>query len=366
MATSGSGPATTLAPVSRRLSTLFVALVPAVLLLVLASSATVPLVAMGPGPTYDTFGQTRAEVDGEVEDVPVIEVTGRDADETSGALKMTTVAVRDRLTLVDAMGFWLDRAQVVVPRDQVFPPDRSADEVRESNTAAMVGSENSAEAAAYRHLGIPMHPRVEDVDPEGAADGVLEAGDILTSIGGEPVSDSTAVVDRVGEHGPGDEIRIGFTREGVEETATTTLLSAGPDGDPEQGRLGILVGDTPADGTDVEITIDPAVGGPSAGLVLALAIVDKLSPGEVTGGATVAGSGTIRPDGTVGPIGGIPHKIRAAAEEGVDEFLVPAANCAEAVQDPPGGIRLLEVATLQDAIDALDEATTDGAPPTCG
>lgn len=351
---------------SRRLSTLLVALVPAVLLLVLATSATVPLVSMGPGPTYDTFGETQVEVDGRSEFVPVIQVSGREADETTGTLKMTTVAVRDQLTLVDAMRFWLDREQVVVPRDQVFPPSRSEEEVRESNSAAMVGSENSAEAAAYRHLGIPMQPRVEEVDPEGAAAGLLAAGDVLTSVSGAGVADSTEVVEQVGDHRPGDEVRIGFTRDGRERSMTTTLQSAGPQGDPDEGRLGILVGDSPADGTDVEVNIDPRVGGPSAGLVLAVGIVDKLSPGETTGGAQVAGSGTIRVDGTVGPIGGISHKIRAASSEGATEFLVPSANCAEAVQDPPEGVRLLEVSTLSGALDALETAASGGSPPTCG
>ena len=156
----------------------------------------------------------------------MVEVVGREADETAGSLRMTTVAVRDRLTLVDAMRFWLDPAQVVVPRDQVFPPDRSRDEVRESNAAEMVGSENSAEAAAYRYLGIPMQPRVEGVDPEGAAAGRLRPGDILTSVDGEEVADATAVVEIVGEHRPGEQIRIGFTRDGREESTTATLRSS--------------------------------------------------------------------------------------------------------------------------------------------
>ena len=351
---------------SRRLLTLLAALVPAVLLLVVATSATVPLVSMGPGPTYDTLGSMDVETEGRVESVPVVEVTGRPADDASGELRMTTVAVRDRLTLVDAMRFWLDPAQVVVPRDQVFPPERSRDEVQESNVAEMVGSENSAEAAAYRHLGIPMQPVVEGVDPEGAAAGRLRAGDVLVSVDGRRVSDATAVVEEVGAHRPGDEVRIAFTRDGREETTTTTLQPAGPDADPEQGRLGILVADTPADGTDVLIHVDPDVGGPSAGLILALAIVDKLSPGEITGGAQVAGSGTIAPDGTVGPIGGIRHKIRAAHEVGATEFLVPAGNCAEAVQDPPEGIRLIEVSTLDGALESLETATSGGHPPTCG
>lgn len=351
---------------SRRLSTLLAALVPAVLLLVLATSATVPLVSMGPGPTYDTLGEAEVARDGRVETVPVIQVTGRRADETTGSLRMTTVAVRDRLTLVDAMRFWLDPEQVVVPRDQVFPPDRSEDEVKESNTAEMVGSENSAEAAAYRYLGIPMHPRVEDVLPGGAADGRLRAGDVLRSVDGVRVADAEALVEQVGAHGPGDAVRLEFSRDGRDETTTVTLRPPEDGGDPGKGRLGILVGDTPADGTDVEISIDPKVGGPSAGLILAIAIVDKLSPGEETGGATIAGSGTITADGEVGPIGGIRHKLRAARAAGATEFLVPAANCAEAVQDPPDGIRLIEVSTLEGALEALSAATSGGEPPTCG
>lgn len=358
---------TNLTSVSRRLFTLFAALVPAVLLLVLATSATVPLVAMGPGPTYDTLGQAEVETEGGgVEEVPVIEVSGRESDETTGSLRMTTVAVRDRLTLVDAMRFWLDPAQVVVPRDQVFPPDRSRDEVRESNAAEMVGSENNAEAAAYRYLGIPMEPQVEGVDPAGPAAGHLEQGDVIVSVDGVPVSDTTEVVEQVSAHRPGDEVEVAYRRDGQEMTTTVTLAAAGPDGDPEQGRLGILVGDTPADGTDVTISVAPDVGGPSAGLILAIAIVDRLSPGEATGGADVAGSGTISPDGTVGSIGGIRHKIRAAQEIGATEFLVPAANCAEAVQSPPDGIRLIEVATLAGALEALETAAAGGEPPTCG
>ncbi len=353
---------------SRRLFTLFAALVPAVLLLVLATSATVPLVAMGPGPTYDTLGQAEVETEnGALEEVPVIEVSGREPDVTTGSLRMTTVAVRDRLTLVDAMRFWLDPAQVVVPRDQVFPPDRSRDEVRESNAAEMVGSENSAEAAAYRYLGIPMEARVEGVDPAGPAAGHLEPGDVIVSVDGVPVPDTTEVVEQVSAHRPGDQVEVAYRRDGGEVTTTTvTLAAAGPDGDPEQGRLGILVGDTPADGTDVTISVAPDVGGPSAGLILAIAIVDRLSPGEATGGADVAGSGTISPDGTVGSIGGIRHKIRAAQEVGATEFLVPAANCAEAVQNPPDGIRLIEVSTLAGALEALETAAAGGEPPTCG
>jgi len=356
---------------NRRLATLLSALVPAVVLLVLATTVTVPLVAMGPGPTFDTLGEVELEGEGAGSAPrPVVEVTGRDADTTTGRLDMTTVAVRDHLTLADAMRFWADPEQTVVPRDQVFPPGRTEDEVDAENAADMTGSENSAEVAAYRHLGIPLLPRVEEVAPDGAADGVLRPGDLVTAVDGRRTADSKAVVDAVAPRRAGEKLTVAYTRGGKPASAQLTLRprpagSAGGD-DPDRGVLGITLTDAPADGTDVAINLDPSVGGPSAGLMFTLAIVDKLSPGELTGGRDVAGTGTIDPDGKVGPIGGIRHKIVAARHEGATEFLVPAANCAEAAVEPPEGIRLVEVSTLDDALGALETVRSGGTPPTCG
>ena len=357
----------------RRLSTLLVALVPALVLLVLATTVTVPLVAMGPGPTFDTLGEIElpeSDGGGPGVSVPVVEVTGRDPDPTSGKLDMTTVAVRDRLTLADAIGYWIDPEQTVVPRDQVFPPDRTEDEVVAENAADMTGSENSAEVAAYRQLGLPLQARIEKVTAGGAADGVLRDGDVVVSVDGAAMSTSNDVVEAVASRKAGERIRIGYRRAGRDRTVDLTLGRRPEDApkgsDPDRGYLGILLGDQPRDGTDVRINLDPDVGGPSAGLVFALAIVDKLSPGELTGGASVAGTGTIDPDGEVGPIGGIRHKLLAARGDGATEFLVPADNCAEALMDPPEGMRLVKVSTLAGALDALSTIRSGGTPPTCG
>ncbi|MGH3670280.1 MAG: S16 family serine protease, partial [Pseudonocardiaceae bacterium] len=107
------------------------------------------------------------------------------------------------------------------------------------------------------------------------------------------------------------------------------------------------------------------VGGPSAGLMFALAIVDKLTPGALAGNIFVAGTGTIVPAGQVGSIGGIPLKMISAREAGATVFLVPAGNCAEAVQHVPAGLRLVRVNTLTDAVHALDQLRGGQQPPHC-
>ena len=353
---------------NRTLATLLAAVVPTLVLVVLAATARVPLVAMGPGPTFDTLGTVTVLRDGHEQQVPVVEVTGRTPDRTSGVLDMTTVAVRDKLTLGDAVRYWIDRDQTVVPRDQVFPPDRSEDEVDAKNEADMTGSEDSAEVAAYRHLRLPLHAELREVTPGGAADGELHPGDVVTAVDGTATPDSRAVVAATAAKKAGDTVRVDYVRDGRKASADVRLR-ANPearDKDAERGYLGVTVGDSPADGTDVHINIGSDVGGPSAGLVFALAIVDKLSPGELVHGGDYAGTGTIDADGKVGPIGGIRHKIVAARASGATEFLVPDANCSEAAQDPPEGIRLLRVHTLDEAIGSLQQVSGGGAPPTCG
>ncbi|WP_433788752.1 S16 family serine protease [Actinoplanes sp. CA-252034] len=115
--------------------------------------------------------------------------------------------------------------------------------------------------------------------------------------------------------------------------------------------------------TGVRVTIDvKEVGGPSAGLMLTLGIIDKLTPADLTGGHTIAGTGQVTADGAVGPIGGIPQKLHGAD---VDYFLVPADNCAEAVGAVPPGLTLARVATVDDALLALKTIAAGAQPATC-
>jgi PDZ domain-containing protein len=110
------------------------------------------------------------------------------------------------------------------------------------------------------------------------------------------------------------------------------------------------------------------VGGPSAGMMFALGIIDTLTPGELNGGQDVAGTGTITADGTVGPIGGIRQKMWGALDAGADWFLAPESNCDEVVGHIPGRLKVFAVKTLDDSLDVLEAIRDDGdlsALPTC-
>ncbi|MFJ6011865.1 S16 family serine protease [Streptomyces sp. NPDC092952] len=120
----------------------------------------------------------------------------------------------------------------------------------------------------------------------------------------------------------------------------------------------------------VDVTLHLAdVGGPSAGLFFALGIVDKLDGdghgGDLTGGRTIAGTGTIQPDGEVGAVGGVSLKTQAARRDGATVFLVPKAECREAKAELPGGLRLIPVTTLKDAVGSLRALAGNGKVPSC-
>jgi PDZ domain-containing protein len=126
----------------------------------------------------------------------------------------------------------------------------------------------------------------------------------------------------------------------------------------------VLVLQTPYAPFDVDIEVDD-VGGPSAGLMLTLGIIDMVGDTDLTEGAVVAGTGTISADGAVGPIGGIPLKMVAAREIDAELFLVPADNCAEALQNAQPGLPMARVATLDDALTALADLRAGTTPPGC-
>jgi Lon-like protease len=320
----------------------------AALLGVLATSLPVPLVALGPGPTYDTLGQ----VDG----ASVVTVEGLPTFPTSGHLNMTTVAVTDRLTLVDVLRAWAAGERQVVPRTQIFPPGKSDDQVRDENTQQFATSESNAELAAMTELAIPTRVVVGAVVPDSPAAGALQVGDELVTVSGRTVASPAAVADALADTTPGQSITVTYRRGGEERSADVAL---GASADRAQGLLGVRPAVEPRTG-DITISLGD-IGGPSAGLMFALAVVDKLSPGELTGGRFVAGTGAIDAAGDVSPIGGIPFKMAAAHAAGATVFLVPDDNCAEAAATAPDGLQLLKVTGLGDAVRQLG-ALDAGAP----
>ncbi|UXA15052.1 PDZ domain-containing protein [Mycobacterium sp. SMC-8] len=339
---------------NRRISTLVVALVPILIFGVLLTLVTVPYVALGPGPTFDTLG----EVDGK----EVVAIEGADVHKTSGHLNMTTVAQRDGLTLGQALIFWASGRDQLVPRELVYPPDKTREEIDEANTKDFRQSEDSAEYAALQYLKYPMAVTVESIDEDGPSKGKLQAGDAIDGVNNIPVATLEQFQELLKDTKPGDTIVVDYRRKNAPMGTTEITLGSHPE--RAQGFLGVNVLDAPWAPFAIDFNL-ANIGGPSAGLMFSLAVVDKLTTGDVNGGKFVAGTGTISGDGKVGSIGGITHKIAAARDAGATAFLVPADNCAEAKTADADGIELLKVDTLEHAIDGMRTLSAGGEPPRC-
>ncbi|KAA0024050.1 YlbL family protein [Antrihabitans cavernicola] len=343
---------------NRRILTLLAALLPVIVLGVVGTMVTVPFVALGPGPTFNTLG----EVDGK----QVVDIIGTPVDPTSGNLNMTTVSVRDQLNIFEAFGYWASGRQGLVPRAEVYPPEKSKEEIDKSNKADFQDSEDKAEAAALAQLkmNFPTGLQVGDVSTDGPAKDALKKNDQLVSINDTPVQTVRNVQDAVAAVKPDTDVTIKFRREGKDDSAVVKL-GARPD-DKTKGYLGVTPVEKPLVPFDVDFNLAD-IGGPSAGLMFSLAVVDKLSPGELSGGKFIAGTGTIENDGEVGPIGGIPFKMIAAREAGASTFLVPAKNCDEARQRTPDGLQLIKVDKLADAVTSLEKLRSGSTDlPSCG
>lgn len=321
---------------------------------VLGAAVPVPYVAQVPGPTFDTLG----EIDGE----PIISVEGREQNRTEGELVLTTVGVsRAGLSLVEAVQGWFDSEVSVVPTETVYPPGRTEQQTQEANRQAFLSSEEAAEAAALAELGYPVKVVVRGLSENSPAEGRLQEGDVVDSVGGRPTPDLAALDAVLGSIPGGTAVPVGYTRLGRSDTATVTTR---PADDGPGSLLGVLVREQPAAPFDVDIAVED-VGGPSAGLMLALGILDLVGDTDLTGGATVAGTGTIEADGRVGPIGGIALKMISAQEVGAELFLVPADNCADALAAPRPGLPLARVADLDDALAAVADLRAGRTPPSC-
>jgi PDZ domain-containing protein len=343
-----------LVAVNRRISTLLVALVPILAFGVLLSLVTVPYVSLGPGPTFDTLG----EVDGK----QVVDIEGADLHKTSGHLNMTTVSQRDDLTLGQALTLWMSGREQLVPRDLVYPPDKSKDEIDQANNADFKNSEDSAEYAALSFLKYPSAVTVANVSDPGPSVGKLQHGDAIDGFNGKPVASLEQFTALLKATKPGETIVLDYRRKNAPAGVANITLGSNPDRD--YGYLGVAVLDAPWAPFSIDFNL-ANIGGPSAGLMFSLAVVDKLTTGDLNDGKFVAGTGTIDSEGKVGSIGGITHKMLAAREAGATVFLVPADNCDEAKSAHDDGLQLVKVETLTQAVDALHALSAGGEPPRC-
>lgn len=334
---------------------LIAALIAGPLVVVLGAVAlTVPLpyAKYSPGPTFDVLGLDANEAE-------VIQVDGHRAYyDDEGQIRFTTVlsSARDRkLSLAEALTGWLDSDIAVIPYDVAHPDDQTAEEEKREGELQMNTSQDVAKAVAITETGdeVPQRLQVASVDEDGPAQGELSVGDVFVAVDGEPVSSSEQVIELVRAHDDGSPVELSLRRDGKD--LDVELVPVQDDGVP---RIGVGLGVGYEFPYDIELHVDPTVGGPSAGLMFALAIYDTLTPGSLTGGATVAGTGELSPDGSVAPIGGIAQKIAGAESAGAELFLVPPDNCAD-VTDLDPDLRLVKASTMHQARVALESWAED-------
>lgn len=315
----------------------------------------VPYVVVGPGPTYDTLGT--------VNGTPIVEVSGTQTYPTSGQLRMTTVSVEQDITLFSALGRWMNSRYSLAPREDFIPPGKSEQDVERDNQKMFDESQSNAEVAALRFLNKPIVVIAREITKGAPADQVLQPGDRLIVVNGKEIKAAEDVRAALQGTAPGRPVTITFQHEQLPPQTASVTLGKAPD-DRSEGFLGLAASERAQ--VDFKTTIHlQDVGGPSAGLMFALAIVDRLTPGELEAGQAVAGTGTIDPKGNVGSIGGIPFKMVAAKEAGASTFLVPADNCVEAKSQAPDGLRLIKVDTLEQAVQALDGLRENRPVPNC-
>jgi Lon-like protease len=337
----------------RRGLTVLVGAVLVIGLTLLMGHARVPYVQMEPGPTYDTLGKDDKGKD-------VVTVSGAPVSSSKGQLRFVTIGAREDLTLLEALRGWWRDDDAVIPRELLFPPDLTDQEVQQRNAEDFAQSGSAAEAAALTKLGYPAKVSVKEVAAGLPADGKLRPGDVIKTIDGTPVDSAAKLLALIRAKPAGATLTIGYDRGGAPGTVDLTTV-AGDDGAP---RIGIVPQVDQPHPFTLDIPVDN-VGGPSAGLMLTLGILDKLEPEDLTGGKIIAGTGTIDEAGRVGPIGGVPQKIVAARRDGATVFLTPADNCAEAVANAVPGMILARVTSLDDALAALQAVRAGQQPALC-
>ncbi len=310
---------------------------------VLATSyVLLPYYAIAPGPAREVL--------------PLIRIDGHPTYPSQGKLVLTSV-VFDQLTALGVIWAWLDPNKEVLSRSQLFAPGETAEEERDRAISQMDRSKLDAAYVVLRELtGYPRQHGggvlVEGIVDGCAADGELYPGDLIHSIDGAHVNTVREASAAIEVAPSGSTLTFDVTVDGEPQTIELAREPCGGEKDP-------LVGVSLINSFPFGIRISSGeIGGPSAGLMWALGLYDLLTPGDLTGGRTIAGTGELGIDGAVYPIGGIEEKVFAAARAGADVFLVPEGNLGEARAGGEDGVELVAVSTFDEAIEYLESAAS--------
>ncbi|HMD91741.1 MAG TPA: PDZ domain-containing protein [Trebonia sp.] len=343
---------------SRRSLTLSIAGLATLIAIAVAVLVPVPYVILGPGPTLNTLG---SDSSGQ----PLITISGHPTYPVNGHLNMVTVSYQGgpgvNLNIFQALRAWLNPSEAVVPESELFPPGQSAQQTQQQDTEQMASSQETATAAALTALHIPYTTQVQVTEtvPGYPASKVLKAGDIILAVDGKLVTGQSDLSSLITAHPAGSTLRLTVLRDGnkVQLDAKSTESGSTP-------VIGVQVQEQYKFPFTVKFSVGD-IGGPSAGMMFALGIIDKLAPMNLTGGKFIAGTGEITAAGQVQPIGGIQQKMVGARDAGATVFLTPAANCSDTAGAVPAGLRIVKVSTLSQAISDLEALKAGKSVPSC-
>ncbi|MDQ6727191.1 MAG: PDZ domain-containing protein [Actinomycetota bacterium] len=303
---------------------------------------------------YDTLGPGKAEPVNSV-----ITVSGHAFYPPQGKVFYTTVSVRERVNPYEALAGWLDPTVDVIAEQQIrgtVPPAQ----YQQQNVEAMADSKTTAEVLALKELGftnLGAGAEVVEVEAGQPAAAVLKANDVIVAVDGVPITNSSDAVAAIQAKAPGDTIHMQIRRDDGAPTDAEAVLGQGAGGKP---LLGVRLS------TKIKLPFDIAIDsgrvvGPSAGLAYALELLDVLTPGELTGGSSVAATGELQPNGAVAAIGGVAQKTVTVKRAGAKIFLVPKENEAEARAHAGSGLQVVGVSSFDDALHALGSLSGSNA-----
>lgn len=316
-----------------------------------AAVVQVPYWSLSPGAIRDTAA--------------VISVDGVETYPFEGSIAFTTVSNNGRLSVLQLAVAWFDPDATIIHEDE-FLVGTDREQNRQINLQLMDMSTQNASYVALSRLGydvatVGTGAMVIRVEEGSAAEGVLEVGDTIVEVDGSAIELAEELVEAIGGLPPGTEVAMAVQPlDGSDIDERTVVLGARED-DPARGFLG--VSPTTRDlAFEFPFQIRFAtggVGGPSAGLAYTLALLDMLTPGDLTGGLDLAITGTIDRDGNIGPIGGLEFKTIAARNDGYDLFIVPASSTPEdlelAYERAGDRLEIVEVSHLDEVLDLLEE-----------
>jgi len=311
----------------------------------------VPYYTLSPGPLYDTSD--------------FVFVVGDEAQyEVEGEMFFLTVALREANVFEYAAGVLNPKVEVA-PRQNIRPSGVSPEDLRRENLARMEQSKTDATFVALTKLGYePTYTGtgalVIETVPDSAADGVLVAEDVIIAIDGTEVAFRSDVLDGLADKEIGDPVKLTIQRlvegsDDIEAVEVDIILGAHTD-DPDRAMVGVLLDNSPPIVEfPVEVDTDTQnIGGPSAGMMFTLEIMNQLTEQDLTDGRRIAGTGTIARDGAVGGIGGVQQKVYGAIDAGAAVVLVPASNYDDALVAAADNIVVVRVETIDDALEYLE------------